>query len=186
MLDELRASLDHLETLPVDVLERQLRGCLDLFAYRLDAWITSLATRRLDRAARQTRRAALVLGGFGWVHDLAAVAARRRSPRRPGEDAAPLFARARARRLHPRAVDGAGVGRGRAAQRLPRARRASDGAGAVRDRPLARRACGSRESLLDGVRQGQPLGALLGYRFERGLHDRQLDRFIAGFRRSRC
>jgi hypothetical protein len=25
--------------------------------------------------------------------------------------------------------------------------------------------------LLDGVRQGQPLGALLGYRFERGLHD---------------
>ena len=27
--------------------------------------------------------------------------------------------------------------------------------------------------LLDGVRQGQPLGALLGYRFERGLHERQ-------------
>ena len=39
------------------------------------------------------------------------------------------------------------------------------------------------ESLLDGIRQGQQLGALLGYRFERGLHDRKLDRFIAGFRR---
>ena len=39
------------------------------------------------------------------------------------------------------------------------------------------------ESLLDGVRQGQQLGSLLGYRFERGLHERQLDRFIAGFRR---
>ena len=27
------------------------------------------------------------------------------------------------------------------------------------------------QGLLDGVRPGQPLGALLGYRFERGLHD---------------
>ena len=45
------------------------------------------------------------------------------------------------------------------------------------------RACASRESLLDGVRQGQPLGALLGYRFERGLHERGLDRFMPGFRR---
>ena len=32
--------------------------------------------------------------------------------------------------------------------------------------------------LLDGVRQGQPLAALLGYRLERRLHDAQLDRFI--------
>jgi hypothetical protein len=40
--------------------------------------------------------------------------------------------------------------------------------------------------LLDGVRQGQPLGALLGYRFERGLHEGypglQLDRYIATLR----
>ena len=37
--------------------------------------------------------------------------------------------------------------------------------------------------LLDGVRQGQPLGALLGYRFERRLHELKLDPVIAGFRR---
>ncbi|HEY7077908.1 MAG TPA: hypothetical protein VH418_21170, partial [Solirubrobacteraceae bacterium] len=40
--------------------------------------------------------------------------------------------------------------------------------------------------LLDGVRQGQPLGALLGYRFERGLHEShpglELDRYIAVLR----
>jgi hypothetical protein len=36
--------------------------------------------------------------------------------------------------------------------------------------------------ILDGVREGQPLGALLGYRFERGLHDTALDEFIAVFR----
>src|SRR5262249_20890255 len=38
------------------------------------------------------------------------------------------------------------------------------------------------QQLLDGVRQGQPLGALLGYRFERRLHDLSLDRFIDDFR----
>src|SRR4029450_11540498 len=43
--------------------------------------------------------------------------------------------------------------------------------------------------LLDGVRQGQPLGALLGYRVERLLHEtvvaggRTMDRFIAPLRR---
>jgi hypothetical protein len=34
----------------------------------------------------------------------------------------------------------------------------------------------------DGVRQGQPLGALLGYRFERGLHELGLDRFVLALR----
>jgi hypothetical protein len=41
-------------------------------------------------------------------------------------------------------------------------------------------------SVLDGMRQGQALGAILGYRFERGLHDRfgeaELDTIIDGLR----
>src|SRR5262249_15750328 len=36
--------------------------------------------------------------------------------------------------------------------------------------------------LTTGVRNGQTLGALLGYRFERGLHDSELDALIEGFR----
>jgi hypothetical protein len=36
--------------------------------------------------------------------------------------------------------------------------------------------------LLDGVRQGQPLGALLGYRFERRLQEGRKAQFIAPFR----
>ena len=109
------------------------RGCLDLFSYRLDAWITSLATRRLSELRRQTPRG-LVLGGFGWVHDLQGLAAVDAPPRRQGETAAALRG-ARARRRDPRAVDGAGLGRGGAAQRLPGAARARRRA-AVRDRPL--------------------------------------------------
>ncbi len=37
--------------------------------------------------------------------------------------------------------------------------------------------------ILDSVRAGQPLGAVLGYQFERGLHTRGLDRYIESFRR---
>jgi hypothetical protein len=36
--------------------------------------------------------------------------------------------------------------------------------------------------LLDGVRQGQPLGALLGYRFERRLQEADKPQFISSFR----
>jgi hypothetical protein len=36
--------------------------------------------------------------------------------------------------------------------------------------------------LLDGIRTGQPLGALLGYRLERSLHDAGLDQFIDALR----
>ena len=36
--------------------------------------------------------------------------------------------------------------------------------------------------LVDGMRQGQPLGAVLGYRLERRLHEERLDRFILTLR----
>src|SRR5439155_25205483 len=37
-------------------------------------------------------------------------------------------------------------------------------------------------ALIDGVRTGQPMAALLGYQFERGMHDAGLDNLIAFFR----
>src|SRR5690606_14936882 len=36
--------------------------------------------------------------------------------------------------------------------------------------------------LLDGIRKGQPLGALLGYRFERGLHEKELNEYMLPIR----
>ena len=68
-LEELRTALQFLETVPQDGLGRHLAGVLDLFSYRLDAWITGLATRRLGELRKQTPRG-LALGGFGWVEDL--------------------------------------------------------------------------------------------------------------------
>ena len=177
-LDELRASLTHLETQPVDALERQLRGCIDLFSYRLDAWITSLATRRLGELRAKAPKA-LALGAFGWVHDLKA------SPRSavaaPAGETGPHFAaREPGGFLHAPSLAQASAAAVLRSGYI--AHMGAPGSG-----QLAVNLSSSRvrlaESLLDGVRQGQQLGALLGYRFERGLHERRLDRFIAGFRR---
>ena len=38
--------------------------------------------------------------------------------------------------------------------------------------------------LFEGIQKGQPIEALLGYRFERGMHKIQLDKYIADFRRA--
>ena len=46
-LTEFRDSLAHLKSLNVDRLEKLMTGTLDLCSHRLDAWITSFATKRL-------------------------------------------------------------------------------------------------------------------------------------------
>ena len=180
VLDELRASLKHLETLPIEELSRQFSGCLDLFAYRLDAWITSLATSRINEL-RQKQPEGLALGGFGWVEDV------RPSPRPrvptppPGEDGAPLFlARERGGFIHAPSMSQAAAA---AVLRSGYLTQPGDNG----TRPFAIDLSSERvrlaEWLLDGIRQGQPLEALLGYRFERRLHERGLDQFIDDFRK---
>ena len=177
-LDELRASLRYLEALPVDALERQLRGCIDLFAYRLDAWITSLATRRLGELRAKAPRA-LVLGAFGWVQGLKA-SPRATVPAPPGETGEHFAAREPGGFLHAPSLAQASAAAVLRSGYLAHMGEAGSGQLAIN---LSSSRVRVAESLLDGVRQGQQLGSLLGYRFERGLHERQLDRFIAGFRR---
>jgi hypothetical protein len=66
---------------------------------------------------------------------------------------------------------------------LSRAGQPGDGSSLAVD--LSSRRARLASSLLDGVRQGQPVGALLGYRFERALHERsdiRLDTFVRAFR----
>jgi hypothetical protein len=66
---DLAAALAHLETLPSAVLDRLLRETLDLGGHRLDAWVTSLATQRLAEM-RSSRDSGVHLGAFAFVHDL--------------------------------------------------------------------------------------------------------------------
>jgi hypothetical protein len=160
--DDLLAALDRLAARPADVLARLAAGTLDLASHRLDAWVTSLATTRLGEL-RAAAPGATRLGGYGWLDDV--------RPHASPVDASGGFVQAPSLG---HAATAAVLRSGYLAHR--------DGEGAALAVDLSSARVRSVAWLLDGVRQGQSLGALLGYRFERLLHDAQLDRFIAPLR----
>ena len=179
-LSDFRASLAHLRSLQVARLEQLLTGTLDLCSHRLDAWITSFATKRLAEM-RKADPAGVLFGGYGWVMNLTPAAAPTPVAPPPGEPE-PVYASAN----NPGFVHTPSLTQAATAAMLPSGHLTH--AGPQRPNDLLAIDLSSERVrlatwLLDGVRQGQPLGALLGYRFERGLHERQLDQFIAVFRR---
>ena len=64
-------SLAFLKDRTAGELRHAFRTTLDLYSHRLDAWITSLATKRLDEM-RESAPAGLHIGAFGVVEDLSA------------------------------------------------------------------------------------------------------------------
>ncbi|MCU0602421.1 MAG: hypothetical protein MUC33_07150 [Desulfobacterales bacterium] len=178
-LSEFRASLAHLSTLPVDRLERLLAGTLDLCAHRLDAWITSFAAKRLA-GMRQANPTGVLFGGYGWVmHVKPAEAQTPVAP--PAGEQGPVFERAD----NPGFVHTPSLTQAATAAVLRSGHLAHSGQ-EIADDLLAIDLSSERvrlaKWLLDGVRQGQPLGALLGYRFERRLQEADKARFIAVLR----
>ncbi|MFJ6572108.1 hypothetical protein ACIQNU_32360 [Streptomyces sp. NPDC091292] len=177
------AALQALSPLPAEDLERLLAQHLDATSHRLDAWITSLATRRLAWLRRPGTAQGCHLGGYGWLLDVtprqsapAEVPPQRRpqgertDPLAPPDSTKPWKLYAAADTAGP--VHAPSLAQATTAAVLRAAQRAH---GDTPDGPTAvdlhsARARGAAW-LLDGVRQGQPLGALLGYRFERALQD---------------
>ncbi|MFJ1596539.1 hypothetical protein [Streptomyces sp. NPDC088261] len=167
---------------PAD-LERLLAQQLDSTSHRLDAWITSLAARRLDwlrRPAEQGGRpTGTHLGGYGWVTDL--------TPRQPSvpvplaqyprAESGPLL-RAPADTAAP--VHAPSLSHATTAAVLRSAQRAhGDAPGGPLAVDLSSARVRTAAWILDGVRQGQPLGALLGARLERALRDHPLPALAA-------
>jgi hypothetical protein len=173
---DFRRALEVLAVTPVPDLERHLAATLDAASQRLDAWVTSLATRRLSemRAAQPT---GLAIGGYGWVEDL--------RPATPGETVAvedepgPVMAAPD----DPGFIHAPSLNQASAAALLRNAHLAHGGGA---DSPYAVELTSARarlaRQLFDGVRQGQPIGALLGYTFERHLHEAGRDDLIDDFR----
>jgi hypothetical protein len=155
-----RQALRALSRLDADVLEVLLRETLDLASHRLDAWITSLATRRLE-ALRRARPNEVVVGGYGWVEDLKPGSARGSDGylQGPSPDHAATAAILASGYLSHRASSGSSFAIDLSSKRVQRARQ-----------------------LLEGVRRGGTPAALLGYRIERRLHEFELDAFIQPFR----
>lgn len=170
---DLRAALSTLSASTPDVLERQLRQHLDATSHRLDAWVTSLANRRLAEV-RAAAPQGITVGGYGWVEGLRRES-RTTTTQLPPDEPGPLLATD----ADPGFIHAPSLTQASAAALLRNAHLAHGGA---ENGPYAILLTSSRvrtaRRLLDGVRQGQPLGALLGYSFERRLRDRQLDDLI--------
>lgn len=179
------AALQTLEGVPRQRLELLLGETLDCCSHRLDAWLTSVATRRLADL-RSNRPVGLALGGYGVVENL-----QRRPPRAAaanppaGVPAGAVTDPANAGFVHAPSLGQAATAAVLRSAHLSHAVGSADGDAFAVDLTSDRVRLALR--LLDGVRGGQPLGALLGYRLERDLHEGhpgiELDEVIAELRR---
>ena len=197
-LQEVRASIARLEKSKTAELERLLAEHIDTCSYRLDAWQTAIFSARLDRlnALRQNSdngagKRGLHLGAYGWLENL-----------RPAPPSTPVPASEIPTSLQQDGVTvveqpnnggyihGPSINHAVAAAVLRNAylTHADENNAdhfAVR---LTSERVRTALSFLEGVRNGQSLGALLGYQFERALHDRYviegtaLAQFILAFR----
>lgn len=177
-LGDLRAALAHLQGLPPATLERLLKGTLDIASHRIDAWITSLATRRLT-ALRGQQPAGLRIGGYGWVLNLKP-SAKQTPVATPAGESGQVFAM----QGDPGFIHAPSVMQAQTAALLRNSHlnHVREGAQDLFAVDLSSRRVRLAASLLEGVRQGQPLGALLGYLFERKLHEFGHDADIDEFR----
>ena len=180
-----------LADLPTAKLERVFAEHVDCANYRLDAWRLGLVNERLAELRQTTTGApkrGLHLGAYGWLEN---VKPRLGPP--PQTEPVPLELRtALGTAPIPHYDDNGGYvhAPSPAHARTAAVLRAGYLANASLDDPgafsvnLSSNRVRAALTIVDGMRQGQSLGALLGYRFERGLHDRAagLERFIAGLR----
>jgi len=167
------AQFDELCEVHPELYDSMLHEILDVFSHRLDAWITSLAARRLDqlRAAAPT---GVVIGAFGWVENL--VRTDRVPVLVPPAGFNPAYSGPHQKFIHAPSLHHAATA---AVLRAGYDSHAHPDALAVN---LVSSRVRTADWLAAGVANGQTVGALLGYRFERGLHDAGLDGLIAGLR----
>ncbi len=158
-LNQLANAIGALVDLPPDDLELRMKETLGLAMHRLDAWISSYAEDRVV-AMRDSQPQGVQIGGYGWVENL-----------RP-DQAGTLPSQGY---LHAPSMTQAAA----AAVLRSGYSAYSDGTSTS---PLSVDLRSDRVRvarwMMDGLRQGQRINDLLGYRFERALHDAYLDVWI--------
>jgi hypothetical protein len=154
-----------------------LGEALDVSSHRFDAWVTSLATRRLSDL-RAATPVGVTLGAYGVVEDLVRRPARQTVAQPPAGAPASLFEDTSGGGfVHAPSLAQAATAAVLRAGHLSHAARDANASALAVDLSSSR--VRTALGLLDGVRQGQSLGALLGYRTERLLHDTQADAAVA-------
>jgi hypothetical protein len=171
---EARDAIAALVDIPTARLERLMAEHVDLASYRLDAWISALYRQRLDLIRTRSETRGLHLGAYGFVENLRPAARERVPPEslpaglRDGAGPNIFVDEANGGFIHApslmQATTAAVLRNGYLSHADPQApQRFAVNLSSARIRAAL--------ALAQGVREGQPLGALLGYQLERGLHE---------------
>jgi hypothetical protein len=198
VLPEHLEALDLLATLPTARLERLLAEHVDTASHRLDAWRTGLLGWALDQVRSQPAKGTMVattthagavggatgaagtgagtgglhLGAYGWVEELVPEGKALTEVTLPPDLAADVDKHATVPLMKDPTnlglVHAPSINHAATAAVLRNAHVAHAGAMSV---DISSRRVQLALSILEGMRGGQSLGALLGYRLERHLHD---------------
>jgi hypothetical protein len=192
------AALAALASAPTAALERAFAEHIDTCSYRFDAWLLGIVNYQLQQMRARSsgnggaQAGGSYLGAYAWVENLRPSTARLQAVTVP-DDIASSFAGPTPIQHDP------SNGGFFHAPSLPHARTAAvlrSGylANASAENPdtlsvnLSSDRVRAALSVLEGVRNGQSIGALLGYQFERGLHDdhnlAEVDQFIYPLRKA--
>ena len=166
-----------LQELPTAELDRLLTETLDVCSHRIDAWITALYSARLD-AMRDEVPGGVHLGAYAWVENLQPRFSQRTTPVTLPDGRQVVAQVDNGGYIHAPTMTHAAT-----AAVLRNAYLSQAGGNGQRyEIDLSSARVRQATFVLDGVRQGQPVGAVLGYIFESNLHEQQLDQFIDNFR----
>lgn len=176
-LGEMRRSLGTLAALSTAELERCFTEHIDTCTYRLDAWQTGMFSERLDELRNPPQAAkakGIYVGAFGWVENIRPIT---RTPARSDVPAGlfsntgkPLFEDAQnGGFIHAPSINHATAAALLRSGYMSHATPAEPDVMAVN---LSSERVRRSLFILQGMRNGQSMEALLGYQFERGIHDR--------------
>jgi hypothetical protein len=187
-LHALRGAVQYLSTLSTAALDRVLIESLDVCGYRLDAWAVAVATSLLLNS-RKNAATGIGLGAWGYVANLRPRAHQKLSDADLAELATALGAPAGSSPLPPM-KDTTGFVLAPSLTHAATAAVLRNGylshSGGSYGGQFAVNLSSARVRhalyLMEGMRQGQPLGALLGYLFEQGLVDAHLQALQQPFR----
>lgn len=192
-LREQISALEKLKALPTAALERAFVEHIDTCSYRLDAWLQGLAHYQLSvmryTGVEGASRKGIYVGAYGWVENLRPDAGKLSPLLLEDEELIAVFQREDEPQLM-RDPDNAGYVHApslnhavtAAVLRNAYVSTAAPDAAEVFAVNLSSDRVRRAMAIIEGLRNGQSLSALLGYQFERGLHDRhalaEVDQYI--------
>ncbi len=191
-LHAVRKALACLDKQPTYKLARAFSEHMDLCSYRLDAWLLGLVNQRLHqiRNIDNEVKKGIYLGAYGWlenVHPKSALQDYQGTAPEEFQDPndPPLqTASDNAGFIHAPSLNHATTAAILRNAYISHANQDNKDVTAVN---ISSERMRMAESIIQGTQNGQPLGALLGYQFERGLHERyqqaEVDQFIYPLRK---